>query len=291
MSTTANTPTGPTRSRGRGRTFARLWSTAAGRFSLIAVGAIVALAIIGPWVSPYGGATAHLDAVFQRPGTQGFWLGTDNLGRDILTRTLYALRSSLATAALAVALTLSVGLPLGLAAGTWRLADAIIARFTDIVLAFPSLIVAVGLASIARPGVTTVAVALGLSQVPKIVRVVRVETMRIRGLDFVTSAIVQGAGTGRIMLRYVLPNSLAALIVQVTVMIPVVILGEAGLSFLGLGIQPPAPSLGVMLAEAQQYYMVSLSAAIIPGVVLAGICFAFNAFGDRLRDASDIHTY
>jgi peptide/nickel transport system permease protein len=229
----------------------------------------------------------HFDAPFQIPGTVGFALGTDDLGRDILSRILYGLRASLQVGALAVALTLAVGVPLGLAAGYFRALDAVISRFTDLMLAFPFLLLAVGLAAIRGPSLGNAALALGISQIPAMIRVVRSETLRLKNLDFVSASLVDGAGDAWVLGRHVLPNALSAVIVQATVAIPQVIIGESVLSFLGLGIQPPSPSLGTMLSEAQQYAAKAPWTAVIPGLAIMLVALAFNLFGDALRDALD----
>jgi peptide/nickel transport system permease protein len=229
----------------------------------------------------------HFDAPFQIPGTVGFALGTDDLGRDILSRILYGLRASLEVGVLAVALTLAVGVPLGLASGYFRALDAVISRFTDLMLAFPFLLLAVGLAAVRGPSLGNAALALGISQIPGMIRVVRSETLRLKNLDFVSASLVDGAGDGWVLGRHVLPNALSAVIVQATVAIPQVIIGESVLSFLGLGIQPPSPSLGVMLSEAQQYAAKAPWTAVIPGLAIMLVALAFNLFGDALRDALD----
>ncbi|SDO07004.1 ABC transporter permease [Geodermatophilus sp. DSM 45219] len=254
-------------------------------FTILAV-AVVA-AVLAPVLAPYPPARVDFDAPFQVPGTVGYLLGTDDLGRDILSRILYGLRASLQVGVLAVLVALAVGVPLGLAAGYFRALDAVISRFTDLMLAFPFLILAVGLAAIRGASLGNAALAIGISQIPGMIRVVRSETLRLKGLDFVAASIVDGAGDLWVLGRHVLPNALSAIIVQATVTIPVAILGEAVLSFLGLGIQPPSPSLGTMLSEAQQYAAQAPWTAIVPGLAIVVVTLAFNLFGDALRDALD----
>jgi peptide/nickel transport system permease protein len=254
-------------------------------FAVLAV-AVVA-AVLAPVLAPYSPAQVHFDAPFQIPGTVGFVLGTDDLGRDILSRILYGLQASLQVGVLAVALTLAVGVPLGLASGYFRALDAVISRFTDLMLAFPFLLLAVGLAAVRGPSLGNAALALGISQIPGMIRVVRSETLRLKNLDFVSASLVDGAGDAWVLGRHVLPNALSAVIVQATVAIPQVIIGESVLSFLGLGIQPPSPSLGVMLSEAQQYAAKAPWTAVIPGLAIMLVALAFNLFGDALRDALD----
>jgi peptide/nickel transport system permease protein len=255
-------------------------------FAVLALSVLAALA--APVIAPYPPAEVHFDAPFQIPGTIGYVLGTDDLGRDLLSRILYGLRASLQVGVLAVAFALAVGVPLGLAAGWFRPLDALIGRFTDLTLAFPFLVLAVGLTAISGPSLTNAALALGIGQVmPQMIRVVRSETLRLKDQDFVAAALVDGAGDAWVLGRHVLPNALSAIIVQATVAIPQAIIGESVLSFLGLGIQPPNPSLGTMLAEAQQYATNAPWTAIVPGLAIMLVALAFNLFGDALRDALD----
>jgi len=245
---------------------------------------VVLTAVFAPLLAPYSPTQVHFDTPFQRPLTIGFPLGTDDLGRDVLSRIVYGTRVSLVVGALAVLLAVVIGTPLGLAAGYWGWLDGLVSRLTDLTLAFPFLIIAVGLAAINGPSLANATVALGISQVPTMVRVVRAETLRFRELEFVLSARSLDASGGRILLTHILPNAASAIIVQATVIMPVAVIGEALLSFLGLGIQPPTPSLGIMLSDAQQYIFRSPTAAVFPGVAVAVICLAFNLFGDALRD-------
>jgi peptide/nickel transport system permease protein len=253
--------------------------------------AVVVLAgLLAPLLAPHGPAEVHFDAPFQLPGTIGYALGTDDLGRDVLSRMMYGIRASLMVGIVAVGLAVVVGTPLGLAAGYWRWLDAPVSRLTDVTLAFPFLILAVGLAAINGPSLSGAAVSLGIAQVPTMVRVVRAETMRLKESPFVLAATAMDASGARILAQHVLPNCLSAIIVQATVIMPAAVLGEAVLSFLGLGIQPPTPSLGIMLSDAQQYLGRAPTAALFPGLAIVAICLGFNLLGDALRDALDPST-
>lgn len=271
----------------RGRVFHRVRRNPLGMVGLVILIVSVAAALLAPVLAPYSPSAVHFDAPFQPPGTVGFGLGTDDLGRDLLSRILFGLRASLEVGVLAVVVALLVGVPLGLAAGYFRALDALISRFTDLMLAFPFLILAVGLAAIRGASLGNAALAIGISQIPGMIRVVRSETLRLKSHDFVAASVVDGGGDLWVLARHILPNALSAVIVQATVAIPVAILGEAVLSFLGLGIQPPTPSLGTMLSEAQQYAAQAPWTAIIPGLAIILIALAFNLFGDALRDALD----
>ncbi|MHA7209770.1 ABC transporter permease [Arthrobacter sp. MDT1-65] len=272
---------------GRGRILSSLRSNPLGITGGIMLVVVVLAALLAPVLAPYPPTEVHFDTPFQRPLTEGFPLGTDDLGRDILSRLLFGIQTSLQVGVLSVLLAVVIGTPLGLLAGYSRGFDAVISRLTDVTLAFPFLIIAVGLAAISGPSLGNAAIALGIAQIPTMIRVVRGETLRIKESDFVLGARTMDASPTWIMLRHVLPNATSAIIVQATVIMPVAVIGEALLSFLGLGIQPPTPSLGIMLSDAQQYLFRAPSAAIFPGIAIALICLAFNLFGDALRDAFD----
>jgi peptide/nickel transport system permease protein len=254
---------------------------------LVVLAVAVVAALFAPWLAPQEPTLTHLEQAFAPPGTAGHVLGTDDLGRDVLSRIMFGLRASLHVGLLAVATSLLIGVPLGLMAGYFRAIDALISRFTDLVLAFPFLILAVGLAAIRGASLGNAAIAIGIAQIPGVIRIVRSETLRLKSLDFVAAAIVDGAGDIWVLGRHILPNAASVIIVQATVAIPAAILGEAVLSFLGLGIQPPAPSLGTMLSDAQQFATRAPWAAVMPGVAIMLLTLAFNIVGDSLRDALD----
>jgi peptide/nickel transport system permease protein len=209
------------------------------------------------------------------------------LGRDQLSRVLFGLRVSVSVAAMSVALSMVVGVPLGLAAGFYGLLDPVISRLTDTLLSFPFLVLAVGLGAILGPSLTTATVAIGIAGIPAVIRVSRSETLRLRGLDFVAAAVADGASDLVVLRRHILPNALNTLIVQATVAAPGAIIGESVLSFLGLGIRPPAPSLGVMLASAQPLFRDGPWMAVIPGLCIVVVALGLNLLGDGLRDALD----
>lgn len=258
-----------------------------GMVGAVLLAVVILAALLAPLLAPYSPTAVHFDVPFQKPGTVGYPLGTDNLGRDILSRTLYGARASLEVGILAVVVSTVVGVPLGLVAGYWRRADAVVSRLTDVALAFPFLILAVGLAAIRGASLSNAVLALGIAHIPQMIRVVRGETLRIKSTDFVVAAVAMNASSLRIVGRHVLPNCLSAIIVQATIIMPGAVLGEAILSFLGLGIQPPMPSLGVMLSDAQQYLSQDSWLAVFPGAAIALICLGFNLFGDGLRDSLD----
>ncbi len=254
-------------------------------FTVLAVA--VTVAVLSPWIAPHPPEQTDFANLFAPPGTSGHLLGTDDLGRDVLSRIMLGARASLEVALLAVVTSLLVGVPLGLVSGYFNAVDAVISRFTDLLLAFPFLILAVGLAAIRGASLSNAAIAIGIAQVPGVIRIVRSDTLRLKSLDFVSAAVADGAGDTWVLARHVLPNATSVILVQATVAIPAAILGEAVLSFLGLGIQPPDPSLGTMLATAQQFAARAPWTAVLPGVAIMLLALAFNVFGDSLRDALD----
>jgi peptide/nickel transport system permease protein len=254
-------------------------------FSVLVLALFVA--VLAPWLAPYAPEQTDFANTFSPPGTAGHLLGSDDLGRDVLSRIILGSRASLEVGLLAVATAMLIGVPLGLASGYVQSCDSVISRFTDLLLAFPFLILAVGLAAIRGASLGNAAVAIGIAQIPGITRVVRSDTLRLKSLDFVAASVVDGAGDLWVLTRHILPNATSVILVQATVAIPSAILGEAVLSFLGLGIQPPAPSLGTMLATAQQFAARAPWAAVLPGVTIMVLALAFNVFGDSLRDALD----
>lgn len=271
----------------RGRVLRRLLRSPLAMSGLVVVTLAVLVALLAPLITPYPPNQAHFDARFDPPGSPGYLLGTDALGRDLLSRVMYGARASLLVGVLSVLLALAVGVPLGLIAGYVDKLDALISRLTDLVLAFPFLILAVGLAAIRGASLSNAALAIGIAQVPGVIRITRSETLRLRALDYVAAAVAEGASDLWVVARHILPNATSVLIVQATVAIPAAILGEAVLSFLGLGIQPPQPSLGTILSEAQQSIARAPWTAVIPGVSIMIVTLAFNLVGDGLRDALD----
>lgn len=274
------------RGRPRGRLRRRFLRRPLAVAGLVLIVGFVGLALAAPLL-PYDPGGSDFSALLQGPSTSHL-LGTDDLGRDVLVRVAYGARVSLEAGVLATALALVVAVPIGLVAGYYRgWVDPVIMRVTDVLLAFPFLILAVGLAAILGASLRNVVLALGLSQLPGIIRITRGEVLGLREQDYVAGARADGAGDFTILTRYILPNALSPLIVQATVAVPGAILGEAVLSFLGLGVQPPTPSWGTMLASAQGFLEQAPWLAIFPGVAIVLATLAFNLLGDGLRDVLD----
>lgn len=247
----------------------------------------VLAALFAPLVAPYDPSQPDFGNVLAEPGA-AHWLGTDDLGRDQLSRIVHGARASMQVGLVAVVLAFLVGVPLGLLAGYYgRFADTAVSRLTDAMLAFPFLVLAVGLAAILGPSLTNATIAIGISQIPAVIRITRAETLRLKHVDYVAAAVANGGGDGTVLFRHILPNATSALIVQATVGIPAAIIGEALLSFLGLGVQPPDPSLGVMLSGAQSFLAPAPWLAVFPGLAIVAATLAFNLLGDGLRDVLD----
>ena len=265
------------------------------RRPLAMIGLVVALAfvlaaILAPWIAPYSAGETDFNALLAHSSAKHL-LGTDELGRDVLSRIIWGARASIEAGVLATLLAMAVAVPVGIVAGYYRgWVDAVIARLTDVLLAFPFLIVAVGLAAILGPSLTNATIALGIGAAPALIRVARGEALALREEDYVRAAVANGASDARILARHVLPNMLSTLIVQATVAIPTAIIGEAVLSFLGLGVQPPTPSWGVMLSDAQSYLSQAPRLAVFPGVAIFLCSLSFNLLGDGLRDVLDPRT-
>lgn len=268
------------------RRFVRRPPAVAGLAGVLAV-AVVALA--GPLITPYSPSQTDYSTVLQPPLTPGHLLGTDHVGRDILSRLIAGTRVSLQAGVLATLFAMCAAVPFGLVAGYYRgWIDPIIARMTDLILAFPFLILAVGFAAILGPSLLNATIALGIGQVPIFLRITRGEVLALREQDYVQAAVINGAPHRSIMVRHILPNTLSPLIIQATVVIPVAIIGAAVLSFLGLGVQPPQAAWGTMLSEAQPYSAQAPWFAVFPGLAIAVTTLSFNLFGDGLRDVMDV---
>jgi ABC-type dipeptide/oligopeptide/nickel transport system permease subunit len=217
-----------------------------------------------------------------------FWLGTDDLGRDVLVRIAYGARVSLLVGVIATAITVAIGVVLGLAAGfLGGLVDTVLARLIDVVLSVPFLLVAIALVSVTGPSLTVTVLVIGFFSWASVARIVRGQVLSLREREFVEAARSLGAGDTRIMFVDVLPNVLAPVIVYTTLLIPVVIVTQATLSFLGLGLPPPTADWGGMISESQNYYTTAWWFIFFPGLALLITTLAFNLFGDGVRDAFD----
>ena len=257
---------------------------------LVVAVVFIAGAILAPWIAPYHPETTDFNSLLSHSSGKHL-LGTDELGRDVFSRIIWGSRASIEAGVLATFLAMAVAVPIGLAAGYYRgWIDPVVARLTDVLLAFPFLIVAVGLAAILGPSLRNATIALGVGAVPPLIRVARGEALSLREEDYVRAAIANGASDVRILAKHIFPNMLSTLIVQATVTIPAAIIGEAVLSFLGLGVQSPSTSWGVMLSDAKDYLSTAPRLALYPGLAIFFCSLSFNLLGDGLRDILDPRT-
>lgn len=254
---------------------------------------LVIMALAAPLVAPHDPSIQYRDSflappVWQEGGKAAFVLGTDAVGRDILSRLIYGARFSLFIGVIVVAIALSGGIVLGLIAGYMRGAvDTFIMRVMDIILAFPSLLLALVLVAVLGPGLVNAMIAIALVLQPHFVRLTRAAVMAERNRDYVVAARVAGAGHIRLMFKTILPNCLAPLIVQATLSFSNAILDAAALGFLGMGAQPPTPEWGTMLAEAREFILRAWWVVTFPGLAILITVLAINLVGDGLRDALD----
>jgi peptide/nickel transport system permease protein len=248
---------------------------------------VLVLALFAPWIAPYDPLKTSWALVRKAPSA-AHWFGTDEVGRDLLSRMIWGARASLSAGLVAVSIAVSVGVPLGMLAayvGGWF--DSLIGRLTDAMLAIPFLILAIALAAFLGPSLGNAMIAIGITATPIFVRLARGQVLAARAEDWVEAARAVGNPPARILLRHILPNILPPVIVQATLAIAAAIIAEASLSFLGLGQQPPAPSWGSMLNTAQRFLTQAPWMAIFPGLAIFITVLAFNLFGDGLRDALD----
>ena len=258
--------------------------------SLAVVVGVILAAVFARWVAPYAPQETDFEALLASPSREHL-LGTDELGRDTLSRIIWGARASIQAGFFATVIAMAIAVPIGLIGGYYRgKIDTVIARVTDVLLAFPFLILAVGLAAIFGPSLLNATLALGIAAVPGLVRIARGEALALREEDYVRAAVANGANDVVILGRHILPNMTSTLLVQATVTIPAAIIGEAVLYFLGLGVQPPTPSWGVMLNAAQPYLSQAPSLAVYPGLAIVFTALAFNLLGDGLRDVFDPKT-
>lgn len=272
----------------------KLWRTLSRfmtRHRLAAVGGAVVvlfvlMALLAPWVAPRDPNKINLSDALVPPGPR-YLLGADHHGRDLASRIIYGARVSLSVSCAAVAASMAVGVLLGLSAGWFRRLDMPIMRAMDVLLCFPGIIIALAIIAVLGTGTENLVAAISISQVPQFARMARGLTVSVKQNAYVEAAIAVGAQDGRILLRHILPNIIAPIIVQVTLLIPGGIMTIASLSFLGLGVKPPTAEWGSMLQGSLQWARLAPHVMIFPGLALMLVVFGFNTFGDGLRAALD----
>jgi peptide/nickel transport system permease protein len=259
-----------------------------GLVGLLVVAAFLAMAATAPAIAPRDPTAQNLRTALKPPGQDGYVLGSDELGRDTLSRIIHGSRISLAIGVAAVLFGVVLGIPLGIAAGYHGSAfDSLIMRFADIFIALPRLLIGIVIVATWGIGFWTLVLAIGVPDVPVFARLVRGSTLQIGQMEYVTAARALGSPDWRIMLRHIFPNLIGPITVQSTFSMAAAILTAGGLSFLGLGVRPPTPEWGYMLAQARAYMRVAPHLITYPGVALALVVLGINLLGDALRQAYD----
>lgn len=247
--------------------------------------ALIAMALAAPWLANDPLRINPINRL--RMPSDRFWFGTDQFGRDVFSRTIYGTRVSLIVGLSVAAVASALGLVIGLVCGFYRAVDGIVMRVMDGIMAIPSILLAIALITLTRPGLAVVIAAIVIPEVPRIVRLVRSVVLSLREQPFIEAAIAGGTKAPRLLARHVLPNTMAALIVQATYVCASAILTEAALSFLGVGVPPEIPSWGNIIAQGRTFFMIAPWSILIPGVFLAITVLAVNMLGDGLRDRLD----
>jgi len=269
------------------RGLVRFMRNKAAVFGAILVALIVVMAVFAPWLTQYDPVQASFMTVRQAPSA-AHWFGTDELGRDVLSRLLYGARASLLAGVVSVGIAVVLGVPLGLLAGYFgKLVDGVISRIADALLSIPFLILAIALSAFLGPSLTNAMAAIGISAMPRFIRLTRGQAISVKAEEYVEGARAIGLDHARIILRYILPNVLPPIIVQASLTVASAIIAEASLSFLGLGQLPPAPSWGSMLNTAKDFVSQAPWMSIFPGIAIFLAVLGFNLLGDGLRDALD----
>ena len=247
---------------------------------------IALVAVFADWIAPSDPSRMAVRLRFRPPSAE-HWFGTDNLGRSQLSRIVYGARLSLAIGLAVVIMNAVFGVALGAASGYFKRLDNILMRVTDALMAFPPVLLALGIAAALGPSSLTAAIALAAVYIPRTARIVRASVLVVREMEFVQAAMAMGASNARILRKHVLPNCMAPLIVQLTFVFAFAVVTEATLSFLGLGSPPPTPTWGNMIAEGRQYIRDAVWITLIPGLALAITVLSLNLLGDGLRDVLD----
>ncbi|MEL4376745.1 ABC transporter permease [Brucella cytisi] len=252
----------------------------------VLLAAIVLITIISPWIAPHDPLTMN-PLMRLKPPSDEYLLGTDNYGRDLFSRMILGGRISLLIGLLAATASITAGVFIGLIAGFFRTADAIIMRMMDALMAMPSILIAIALVALNGPSVGSVIVAITIPEIPRVVRLVRSIILSAREEPYVEAALALGSSTPKILFRHLLPNTMAPLIVQATYIVASAILTEAILSFLGAGISTEIPTWGNIMAEGRQFFRIKPSIVLWPGLLLTLCVLSINLLGDAARDSLD----
>ncbi len=247
----------------------------------------IVVAILAPYLAPFDPLDQDLTSTLLPPLTSGHLMGTDDLGRDILSRIIYGARISLLVGVVVVGIATVVGVPVGAAAGYSPRLDRWISMGVDILLAFPGILLALAIVAALGPGLVNVMIAVGIYSMPMYIRVVRGQVLSLKEREFAMAARAIGARESGILFRHIVPNCIGPVIVQATINVGTAILSAAALSFLGVGVQPPTPEWGAMLSRSRLYVVTAPHAVTFPGLAIMSVVLGFNLLGDGLRDALD----
>lgn len=270
------------------RTWSELLRRPAAVISLAILLMVVVFALFGEYIAPYGVNETDTSRMLQPPSAE-HWFGTDNIGRDILSRVIVASSVSVRVSLVAVSIALVAGVLLGLIAGFFgKWLDTVIMRGADMLFAFPEMLLAMAIVAILGPGLNTATIAIGIVYIPVFARVTRASTLSVREEVYIKASYSLGASPWRLMVRHVLPNISAPVIVQTSLSLAFAILSEAALSFLGLGVQPPDPSWGRMLFDSREFFQQAWWMSVFPGLAVLVTVLACNLLGDVLRDVLDV---
>ncbi|PYZ91660.1 diguanylate cyclase [Salipaludibacillus keqinensis] len=245
------------------------------------------ISVIGPWFTSYDPLLPDISSRLQGPSAE-HWFGTDHHGRDIFTRIIHGMSITLYIGFVSVAIGMVIGVFIGIIAGYYgKRTDAVLMRIMDVFLAFPGILLALGIVAVLGGSINNVIIAIAVFSIPVFARIVRGSTLSVKNLEYIDAVRALGASDARIIFRHILPNILSPIIVQATLRVATAVLTATGLSFLGLGAQPPTPEWGAMLAAGRNYMWEHPHIALFPGLAIVAVVLAFNLFGDGVRDALD----
>lgn len=279
-------PMAPVMPAGRPSFLRRLLANRSFTIGLVLVGLVVLLALLAGVIAPFDPVKGNFRARMLAPNAT-HWMGTDHFGRDILSRVLFGARISLQIALMVAIITAMAGVVIGAAAGYFRRLDGPLMRLMDAFMAFPSIILAIAISAVLGASVTNVIIALAIAATPHTARIVRASVMVVREMEYVEAARALGAGHARILLRHVLANAMAPLVVRMTYVFAVAILNEAVLSFIGVGPPPPAPTFGAIIANGRDFIIAAPWITVAPGLAILVSVLGLNLLGDGLRDVLD----
>jgi len=269
----------------------KLWRNRKARYSLGILLIVIAVGIVGPWLAPHDPTQPFYEALLSSP-TADHMLGTDSIGRDVLSRLLHGARVTLMVAVMAVSITFFTGTFIGVtSAFVGGLVDQVLMRIMDILLAIPNIIMAMAIVAILGPSLTNAMIAVGIAGIPKYARLTRGATLSVKASGYVEASRAVGTSGARILLFQIMPNIMSPLLVYTTLQIGIAILDTAALSFIGLGAQPPTPEWGTMLSEGKEYIHDAWWLATFPGLAITVVVFTVNILGDALRDIFDPKSY